>query len=159
MPNHWIDELVWSKNTVDSATRIILSAFCSSSCFNSTCGTESGSIFRNPSTQTDSSCSAPAFTHSFNSDFSFGTRSNAPSDKKACRTSTNHLTCHSASSSNSTTPFRSRSGSTHAANGGTGTHNSLSCGSRRDTTCSASTAGSSSDGVWRCLQLRQRGYL
>lgn len=151
MPNHRIDELVRSKNTVESATRITLSAFCSSSCFDSTCDTESGSTFRNPSTQTHSSSSASAFTHSFNSDFSPGPQSSASSDKKARRTPTNHLTCHSASSSNSATSFRSRSGSADAAHRSTGTRNNLSCYSRRSTTRSAGTPGSSSDGVWCCL--------
>ena len=150
MPNHRIDELVRSKNTVESATRITLSAFCSSSCFDSTCDTESGSTFRNPSTQTHSSSSASAFTHSFNSDFSPGPQSSASSDKKARRTPTYPLTCHSAPSSNSATPFCSRSGSADAANRSTGTRN-LSCYSHRSTTCSAGTPGSSSDGVWCCL--------
>jgi hypothetical protein len=106
MPNHWTDELVRSKNTVASGTRVPPAAFCSSSCFDSTTDTESSSTFENPSIQTYSSSSAATFTHSFNSGFSPGTRLRASSDKEAWRTPTHR----SALNSNSPTPFRSRSG-------------------------------------------------
>ena len=145
MPNHWIDELVRSKNTAESATRITLSALCSSSCFDSTCDTDPGSTFRNPSTETYSSSSASAFTYSFNSDFSPGARLRASSDKKALHAPTNNPARRSTFNFSRATPFRFPPDSTHTANRSTGTRYNLSCYSR-STTSSAGTPGSSSNG-------------
>ena len=93
MPNHWIDELVCSKNTVDRTTRITLSAFCSSSCFDATTETESGSTFGDPVAQ--SHCSFTATARSFYSDSSPGTRLRSSSDKEASRPSARHCAFNS----------------------------------------------------------------
>ena len=147
MPDHWIDELARSKKTVERGAPIALSAFCSSSCFDSTCDTDPGSTFRNPSTKTYSSSSASAFTYSFNSDFSPGARLRASSDKKALHAPTNNPARRSTFNFSRATPFRFHPDSTHTANRSTGTRYNLSCSSR-STTSSAGTPGSSSNGSW-----------
>ena len=140
--DHWIELALESR-----AERRALSAFCSSSCFDSTCDTDPGSTFRNPSTETYFSSSASAFTYSFNSDFSPGARLRASSDKKALQAPTNNLARRSAFNFSRATPFRFHPDSTHTANRSTGTRYNLSCYSR-STTSSAGTPGSSSNGSW-----------